>query len=100
MEEVIEKIKDIIVDISDISRDCINEDSAMIDDLDLSSVEILSIVADIENEFSIKITEDEMLEISTIKELANIIENTLRTSNYKRRIRYCYQQLLLLLFIR
>ncbi len=81
MEEVIEKIKDIIVDISDISRDCINEDSAMIDDLDLSSVEILSIVADIENEFSIKITEDEMLEISTIKELANIIENKSSKSN-------------------
>lgn len=81
MEEVIEKIKDIIVDISDISRDCINEDSAMIDDLDLSSVEILSIVADIENEFSIKITEDEMLEISTVKELANIIENKSSKSN-------------------
>ena len=81
MEEVIEKIKDIIVDISDISRDCINEDSAMIDDLDLSSVEILSIVADIENEFSIKITEDELLEISTVKELANIIENKSSKSN-------------------
>ena len=81
LEEVIEKIKDIIVDISDISRDCINEDSAMIDYLDLSSVEILSIVADIENEFSIKITEDELLEISTVKELANIIENKSSKSN-------------------
>ena len=47
----------------------------------LSSVEILSIVADIENEFSIKITEDEMLEISTVKELANIIENKSSKSN-------------------
>ena len=78
MEEVIEKIKDIIVDISDISRDCINEDSAMIDDLELSSVEILSIVADIENEFSVKISEDELLKISTVKEIAELISNKMK----------------------
>ena len=78
MEEVIEKIKDIIVDISDISRDDINEDSAMIDDRDLSSVEILSIVADIENEFSVKISEDELLKISTVKEIAELISNKMK----------------------
>ena len=75
LDEIIKEIKIIIEDITDISQDEISDDSAMIDDLDLSSIEIMSIIAEVERNFSIKISESEMLSISTVEELAEIVEN-------------------------
>ncbi len=75
MEKIIEEIKVIIEEIADIPKDEIDYTSAMIDDLDLSSLEIMAVIADVENRFSIRITEDEMLSISTVEELARIIES-------------------------
>ncbi len=74
-EEYIEKIKAIIEDIADISADEIEADSSMMDDLDLASLEIMSIISEIEREFEIKITESEMLSISTVEELAEVVES-------------------------
>ena len=75
MENTLEEIKVIIEEIADIPKDEIDDSSAMIDDLDLSSLEIMAVIADAENRFSIRITEDEMLSISTVEELARIIES-------------------------
>ena len=76
--EIIKDIKTIIEDIADIMQDEISDDSAMIDDLDLSSVEIMSIVADVERHFSVKITESEMISISTVGELAEVVEGKIQ----------------------
>ena len=73
MENKIEEIIKIIEDVTGIPADKINEDSAFLDDLDLSSLEVLSIVADIEKKFSVKISEQELVSIRTVKELADII---------------------------
>ena len=74
IESVIEEIKAIIEDIADIPRDEIKPDSAMIDDLDLSSLEIMSIISDAEAKYSVKISEEEMLSVSTVAELAEVIK--------------------------
>ena len=73
MENKIEEIIKIIEDVTGIPADKINEDSAFLDDLDLSSLEVLSIVADIEKKFSVKISEQELVSIRTVKELAEVI---------------------------
>ncbi len=73
IDMIIEELKRIIEDIADISADEINGDSSMIDDLDLSSLEIMSIISEVEKKFPVKISEDEMLSISTVKELSEII---------------------------
>ncbi len=69
-----EVIANIIEDIADIPIDEITEDSSFIDDLDLASIEIMSIVAEVERKYSIKLSETELLEIRTVGELAEIIE--------------------------
>ena len=51
MTDAFKKIVDIIVDVADIPAETIKEDSLLIDDLDLASLEILSIVSKIEEEF-------------------------------------------------
>ncbi len=75
MENTVEVIAKIIEDIADIPLDEIKEDSHMMDDLDLSSLEIMSVVGDVERKFSIKISEDELLSISTVGDLAKVVES-------------------------
>ncbi len=74
MENTEEFIARTIEDIADIPIDEITEDSSFIDDLDLSSIEIMSIVAEVERKYTVKLLETELLEIRTVGELAEIIE--------------------------
>ena len=74
MDTIIKDIIEAIEEIADIPSDEITEDSALIDDLDLSSVEVLSIIAEIEQKYSISILEDELLDISTVKEFAEVVK--------------------------
>ena len=73
MEEVFEKIAKIIEDVSDIPQDEIEETSSFMDDLDLSSLEIMSIVSKIEKEFSIKVAEQELLKVETVSDMVKLI---------------------------
>ncbi len=73
MNEIFNVIADVIVDVADIARDDITEESEFIDTLDLSSLEIMAIVAKLEKEFSIDIDEDELLSIATVKDLEKLI---------------------------
>ena len=75
MDNILYEIKLIIEDIADVSGDDIKEDSSMIEDLDLTSLEIMGIVSEIESKFSIKLSEDEMLGISTVRDLVEIIDS-------------------------
>ena len=56
MKDTYEIIADIIEYIADISREDLKEDSNLIEDLDLSSLEIMAIIARTEKVFDIKIT--------------------------------------------
>ncbi len=75
IESIMEKIKEIIEDIADISADEVSLESSLIDDLDLSSIEVMSIISNIEKEFSINVSESELLEISTVRELVELVKN-------------------------
>lgn len=73
MNDVFEKIANIIIDVADIEREDIEESSQLIDDLDLSSLEIMSIVSKVEKEFSIKISENKLLSISSVKDIVDCV---------------------------
>ena len=73
MEEVFEKIAKIIEDVADIPQDEIEETSSFMDDLDLSSLEIMSIVSKIEKEFSINVAEQELLKVETVSDMVKLI---------------------------
>ena len=75
-ESRIEIIKQIIEEVTGISGQEIGPDSAFLDDLELSSLEIMSIVGEIERKFSVKISEKELMNIRTVNELAEVIEKT------------------------
>lgn len=75
MENTVEVIAKIIENIADIPLDEIKGDSHVMDDLNLSSLEIMTIVRQVERTFSIKISENELLSVRTIDDLAKVIEN-------------------------
>lgn len=74
MNDTFKIIADLIEDIADIPNDEIRENSLVIDDLNLSSIEIMTIIAELERQFSIKISEKELLSIRSIKDLLTVIE--------------------------
>ncbi len=73
MENYLEEIVDILVDVADLDKDEIEEESLLIDDLDLSSLEIMSVVSKIEKTYSIKISENELLSVASVSDLVNLV---------------------------
>ena len=71
--EIIAQIVGILEDVAEISPDEVREDSVLMDDLDLSSMEILTIVADLEEPFGIRIPEKELRRFVTISDLADYL---------------------------
>ena len=71
--EIIAQIVGILEDVAEISPDEVTEDSVLMDDLDLSSMEILTIVADLEETFGIRIPEKELRSFVTISDLADYL---------------------------
>ena len=75
MSETFKKIVAIIGDVADIPEEDIQEESNLIDDLDLSSLEIMSIISKIEKAFSIKMSEKELLSIENISDLLKYVDS-------------------------
>ena len=75
MNDKFEKITKIIEEIADISVDEMAEDSSLVDDLDLSSLEIMSVISEVEKEFKVKIQSSELTSVDTISDLIELIES-------------------------
>lgn len=71
--EIIAQIVGILEDVAEISPDEVTENSVLMDDLDLSSMEILTIVADLEETFGIRIPGKELRSFVTISDLADYL---------------------------
>ena len=52
--EIVSQILAILEDVAEISPEDVTEDSVLMDDLDLSSMEILTVVADLEETFGLR----------------------------------------------
>ena len=71
--EIISQILAILEDVTEVSPEDVNENSVLMDDLDLSSMEILTIVADLEETFGLRIPEKELRNFVTISDLADYL---------------------------
>ena len=68
--EIVSQILAILEDVAEISPD---ENSVLMDDLDLSSMEILTVVADLEETFGLRIPEKELRNFVTVSDLADYL---------------------------
>ena len=76
-DKIFSEIKRIIVESADIPEEEINEKSLFMDDLELSSLEVLDLIAHLEEVFQICFSEKELRKIISIKDLVDYIQNVL-----------------------
>ena len=69
-----EEVKKIIKETFFIEEDKITKDSILMDDLGIDSLDATSLVLDIENKFNIQITNEEMMELNTVQDVINLLE--------------------------
>ena len=71
--EIVSQILAILEDVAEISPEDVTEDSVLMDDLDLSSMEILTVVADLEETFGLRIPEKELRNFVTMGDLVDYL---------------------------
>lgn len=71
--DVLEKIMEQIEDIADIPQDEMEESSMLMDDLELSSLEIMTLIAELEKIFDVRIPEKSLRNLITIGDMADIL---------------------------
>ncbi len=72
-EELLEKVKAVIVDQLNVEEDDVTEDASFIDDLGADSLDIVELVMALEEEFGISIPDEEAESIKTVGDAANYI---------------------------
>lgn len=71
MKEIIEMLSIYCDNMDEVS---ISEETSLMDDLELSSMDILSLFSEIETKYDIQITEREIQKIATVGDLMHIVE--------------------------
>jgi acyl carrier protein len=79
-DEIRRKLKESIARITGIGIDDISEDQSYRDDLGLDSLSMLELAVDAEYEFGVKISDEQLAEITTIADTIKIIADHLAVS--------------------
>jgi len=74
-EELLEKVKAVIVDQLNVEDDVVTEDASFVDDLGADSLDIVELVMALEEEFGISIPDEEAESIKTVGDAANYISS-------------------------
>lgn len=77
--EVLDKVIKVFQDVTD--TDKITEESLLLDDLMLSSVEVLTVISALEVEFGIKIPEKYLRRMVTIADVRDIVLEIIENNN-------------------
>lgn len=72
--EIFEKVKKIIADKLDIEEDKITPESSFLDDLGADSLDIVELIMELEEEFSIEIPDEDAEKIRTVADAVKYIE--------------------------
>ena len=71
---VFDKVKDIIVDQLDVDEDKITMDASITEDLGADSLDVVDLIMSLEEEFDIKIPDDEVENVKTVGDIVKFIE--------------------------
>ena len=73
-EEILEKVKAVIVDQLNVEDDDVIEDASFVDDLGADSLDIVELVMALEEEFGISIPDEEAESIKTVGDAVSYIQ--------------------------
>jgi acyl carrier protein len=72
-EELLEKVKAVIVEQLNVEEDDVTEDASFVDDLGADSLDIVELVMALEEEFGISIPDEQAESIKTVGDAVNYI---------------------------
>ena len=72
-EEVLKQLQDLIRDYTGNNELVIKEDTLMVNDLELSSLDIINLMGSIEDTFDICIEDEDLANLLTVKDVVNYI---------------------------
>ncbi len=73
MKEILDKIKESVVDQLGVDEDIVTPDATFLNDLEADSLDVVELMMALEEEFDIEIPDEEAEKISTVSDLANYI---------------------------
>lgn len=74
MEDIFEKVKSVIADKLGVEPEEITESSSFIDDLGADSLDVVDIVMAFEDEFGVKIADDELEKFTTVGDVVKYLK--------------------------
>ncbi|MGB9638370.1 MAG: acyl carrier protein [bacterium] len=79
-QEIFEKVKKILIEKLSVNESDIKEDSSLVDDLGVDSLDLVELLMKFEEEFKIEISEEESQKILTIKDILDFIEEKAKST--------------------
>lgn len=75
MSDILNQVKGLFADFLSIDEDSIQPESTIQDDLGVDSVDIVSLVTEIENTFGLKISDSQAAELKTVGQVVELISS-------------------------
>lgn len=77
MEEVLAKLKDIVMDRLNVEEEQIKAEASFVEDLGADSLDIVELIMGIEEEFDIEIPDEDAEKLTTVGSAMNYVKNKL-----------------------
>lgn len=73
-EEILEKLKGLVVDQLGVEEEEVTLEATIQEDLGADSLDVVDLVMSVEEEFGVKISDDDMAELKTVGDIVNYID--------------------------
>ena len=74
-EEIFDKLKELVVDQLGVEEDEVAMEASMQDDLGADSLDLVDLVMSVEEEFGVKVADEDLENIKTVGDIVNYIED-------------------------
>ena len=74
-EEIFDKLKELVVDQLGVEEDEVTMEASMQDDLGADSLDLVDLVMFVEEEFGVKVADEDLENIKTVGDIVNYIED-------------------------
>lgn len=74
-EEIFDKLKELVVDQLGVEEDEVTMEATMQDDLGADSLDLVDLVMSVEEEFGVKVADEDLENIKTVGDIVNYIED-------------------------
>lgn len=79
-DDVLSALKEVLVDRLKVEADTITEDANLFEDLGLDSIDLMTVVMAVEERFSIEVSDDELEDVTTLGQAADLLSTKVGTS--------------------